>query len=104
MQGGAAHQLHIEVAQTERTLGRLTNGSEGFRHDLIEGFAVVDAFLELGGLAFELLVIEGRNLVFQRIGRLGDVLEFLDLSAFAHTQGFVNDIYHNHSLGVCVFP
>ena len=104
VQGGAAHQLHIEVAQSERTLGRLTNGSEGFRHDLIERFAVVDAFLELGGLAFELLVIEGRNLVFQRIGRFGDVLKFLDLSAFAHTQGFVNDIYHNHSLGVCVFP
>ena len=104
MQCRAAHELHVEVTQAQRALGGLAHGGEGFRHQLVEGLAIVETLLELGGLALELLVIERCNLVFQRIGCLSDKLKLLDLSAFAHSQSFVNDIYHNHSLCVCELP
>ena len=100
----AAHELHVEVTQAQCALRCLTHSGEGFRHQLVEGFAIVETLLELGGLALEFLVVKRRNLIFQRIGRLSDVLKLLDLSAFAHSQGFVNDIYHNHSLCVCELP
>ena len=99
-----AHELHVEVTQTQGALGRLTHGGEGFRHQLVERFAVVETLLELGGLSLKLLVVERCDLVLQRVGCLSDVLKLLDLSAFAHSQGFVNDIYHNHSLCVCELP
>ena len=104
VQRRAAHELHVEVTQAQRALGGLAHGGEGFRHQLVEGLAIVETLLELGGLALELLVIERCNLVFQRIGCLSDKLKLLDLSAFAHSQSFVNDIYHNHSLCVCELP
>ncbi len=104
MQRGATHELHVEVAQSEGTLGRLPHGGEGFRHELVEGLPVFDALLELGRLALQLLVVERGDLILQGVGRLGDVLELLELSPFAHAQGFVNDIYHNHSLCVWCFP
>ena len=104
MQGRTAHKLNVEVTQSQSTLGRFTHGRKGFRHDLVDVLAVVETFLELGGLAFELLVVEGRDLVLQGVGRLRDMLKLLDLSAFAHSQGFVNYIYHNHSLCVCELP
>ena len=101
VQRRATHELHVEVAQAQGALGCLAHGGEGFRHELVEGFAIVETLLELGGLALELFVVERCNLIFQRVGRLCYVLKLLDLSAFAHSQGFVNDIYHNHSLCVC---
>lgn len=57
-------------------------------------------FLELGGLPFELLVAHGHHLIFELVHGFGDVFELLDLATFAHTQGFVYDINHIHSLTV----
>ena len=94
VQGGAAHKLHVEVTLAEGALGHLAYGGEGLRHQLVQAFAVVDALLELGGLALEILIAECSDLVLQRVHGLGHALELLDLAAFAHTQGFVDDIYH----------
>ena len=84
MQCGAAHELHVEVAQAQGSLGRLTHGGEGFRHELVKGLAVFDTLLELGGLALELLVVKRRDLVLQGVRLFGHVLKLLDLSAFTH--------------------
>ena len=84
VQSGAAHELHVEVAQAQGSLGSFTHGGEGFRHELVKGLAVFDTLLELGGLALELLVVKRRDLVLQGVRRFGHVLKLLDLSAFTH--------------------
>jgi len=46
MQNHAAHQLHVEVALAQRALGRFPDGGERFRQDVLERFAVLQAFPE----------------------------------------------------------
>ena len=48
-----AHELDVEGAQAERALRRLTDGRERLEDELVQLLAVLQAFLELGGLALQ---------------------------------------------------
>ena len=54
----AAHDLDVEVAQTERALGGLADGGEGLGADVVELVAVGQQGLELVGLGPQALVGE----------------------------------------------
>jgi hypothetical protein len=56
----AAHHLDVEEADVHRALERLADGCIGLEEQLLERLAVVDALLELCGLAAEVVV---RNLL-----------------------------------------
>ena len=94
MQGGAAHELHVEVTLAEGALGDLAHGGERLGHDVVQALAVLDLLLELRGLGLQILVGKGGDLILQRVHGLGHVLQLLELVAFAHSQGFVNNIDH----------
>ena len=100
MQCRAAHELHVEVALAKRALRDLTHRGEGLGHDVVKRCAIVELLLELGGLALELFVAQRRDLVLEGVDLFGNVLKSLHLAAFAHTQGFIYDVYQFHSLGV----
>ena len=92
VQGGAAHELHVEVTLAEGALGDLAHGGERLGHDVVQALAVLDLLLELRGLGLQILVGKGGDLILQRVHGLGHVLQLLELVAFAHSQGFVNNI------------
>ena len=96
----ATHKLHVEVTLTQRALGHLSHRRESLRHQVVERLAVGQAFLELGGLPFELVIAHDHHLIFELVHGFGDVFELLDLATFTHTQGFVYDINHIYSLTV----
>ena len=58
VQGGAAHQLHIEVALAQRALGDLAHRGERLGHQAVKLLAVVQALLELAGLRLELVIAQ----------------------------------------------
>ena len=47
VQCGATHDLDVEVALAEHPLGRLADGRERLRHDVVERLALLEALLEL---------------------------------------------------------
>ncbi|MNF87046.1 hypothetical protein D3C84_695010 [compost metagenome] len=79
VQGHAADQLDVEVAHAHDALARFTRNGEGFRQQLIEGFTLCQARLELFGLGTQLVVGQGHHLLFERVDRLdslGHALHF----------------------------
>ena len=94
VQGSTAHELHVEVTLAKGALGDLAHGGERLGHDLVQALAVFDFLLELRGLGLQILVREGGDLVLQSVHGLGHVLQLLELVAFTHSQGFVNNIDH----------
>ena len=94
VQSGAAHELHVEVTLAKGALGDLAHGGERLGHDLVQALAVFDFLLELRGLGLQILVREGGDLVLKSVHGLGHVLQLLELVAFTHSQGFVNNIDH----------
>ena len=74
----AGHELDVEGADADRPLERLAHGGIRLEEDLLERLAVLDALLELGGLAAQLVVRERLELGLERadVGRLlGEPLE-----------------------------
>ena len=67
VQGHAADQLDIEVTHAHYALAGLAGHGEGFGQQLVERLAFGQAFLELCGLAPQLLVGEGHHLLFEGI-------------------------------------
>ena len=100
----AAHQLDIEMPLAQGALGNLTNRGEGFRHQGIEGFAVLQSLLELGRLRLELLIAHGRDLILEGVGRLGHPLKLANLTTLAHTEDLVQDCYHVALPTVLLWP
>ena len=58
VQGGAAHQLHVEVTLAKRALGDLAHRGERFGHQAVKLLPVVQALLELAGLRLELVIAQ----------------------------------------------
>ena len=56
VQGGAAHQLHVEVALADHPLGRLAADGERLEEQVVEVLAVVEALAELRRLGLEVVV------------------------------------------------
>ena len=91
MQGGAAHQLHIEVALPDRAAGGLAGHRERLGQQVVEGLAVGDSLAELDGLCGELLVGQVVDLWLEGVRQLGEVFELLELPAFAQVGDLVED-------------
>ncbi|CAM3719812.1 NAD-specific glutamate dehydrogenase [Tsukamurella strandjordii] len=86
VQGARTHDLHVVRLLPEHAPGRLTGGREGLGEDVVEGLAVVESLLELGGLGLEFLVGERLVLVVQALHVGGQTVEPLDHPAFAESQ------------------
>ena len=94
VQGRAAHELHIEMALPENALGSLAHRCECLRHEFIQALAILQLLLELSGLPLEFFVRKRRDLIFKSVHGLGDTLKLPDLTAFAHAQCLIDNIYH----------
>ncbi len=80
VQHHAADQLHVEMALTERPLGGLANGGEGFGDQIFERRAVLYAFLERLGAGAQSLVRELLDLRFESVDLSDDGWVFLELA------------------------
>ncbi len=86
MEDDAAHHLDVEEVDAHLAAVRLTHGRVGLEQDLLEGLPVLDALLELRGLAAQLVVGQLLELGPERrdVGRL--LGEPLDTPALADAQ------------------
>ena len=91
---GGAHDLHVEGPHAEHALARLADGGEGLRHDVVEGLAGVEALLELGGHAAELVVAHLDEVVLDGVDRLDDGFELSQDLALADAEQLVDDGRH----------
>lgn len=86
VEGGAAHDLHVEVPLVDDPPGRLAGDRERLGQQLVERLTVAVAGAELLGLRAELLVGQVFDLGRQRGNVVGDVLEPLDHATFTNTE------------------
>ena len=73
MQGGAAHELDIEVAHAEGTGRGFADGRESFGQQIVQLFAVLVAFAQTVSFFTELGVREGLEGALQGIDGIGIV-------------------------------
>ncbi len=73
MQGGAAHQLDVEVAHAQRAGGGFADGGERLGQEVVELLAVSVACAETVGLFAQFGVGEGLEGAFQGIDGIGIV-------------------------------
>ena len=92
VQRAAAHDLDVVVPLTEGALGRLADGGEGLREQLVEGLALGVPLLVLVGLRAQLGVAEVDEVVLERVDLDGDGLELLDHAAFAGAEDLVEEL------------
>ncbi len=73
VQGGAAHELDVEVAHAEGTGGGFADGREGLGQQIVQLLAVLVAFAQTVGFFTELGVREGLEGALQGINGIGIV-------------------------------
>ncbi len=95
---GAAHELDVEVALATDTDRSFTNGSEGLRHDRVEGLAVGDPCAELVGLFAELGIAECLKILFDEVDTVRDLLQFLQLRCGTDAA---QEVHESHSVSPC---
>ena len=83
---GAAHQLHVEVALTERPPAGLADGGERLGEEVVEVLAPLEAAPELVGLRAELLVGEALHVGLERVDLRDDRLQELEFPALARVE------------------
>ena len=67
VQHHAADELHVEVALAERALGRLADGRERGRKEIIEARASSDLTAEFFGARLEFVIAQTGDFVLQRV-------------------------------------
>ena len=90
------HQLNVEVAKTKSPLRRLSHCRERFWQKFIQGFTGCVTGTELLGFTSELFITEVRERIFQSIDCLRLGREFLQDSAFPHTEKALKYIRHKY--------
>ncbi len=78
MEDHAALELDVEVALAECALGSLAHRGEGFGLDVVQRFALGQAFAELGGLAAQFFVGKLGELRFERVDLRHRLVEAFD--------------------------
>ncbi len=86
VEGRAAHDLDVEVAEAERTAGRLADRGEGLGEEVVEGLAVGVALAQLDGLVLQLLVGEVREVLLELVHRLRVVLQLAERAPLADAK------------------
>ena len=86
MEDDRAHQLDVEGPLAEPALRSLAHGCEGLEEDLLERLAVLDALLELGRLAAQVVVRELLEVGLQARDVLSLAAQALETPAFADAQ------------------
>ena len=89
VQGRAAHQLDVEGALAERAPGRLANGGERLREDVVERLAVCQPLPELVGHRAQLVVAHRDELLLDGVDLLADPLELAQDLPFARAKDAV---------------
>lgn len=93
VEGEGRHELNIVGALTGSPADSVTDHSQGFGEEIVEGFAVLETFFELGGLARELFVPQFFNRIFKGVNLGDNWLEALELTGVPVEQ-FGQEIKH----------
>ena len=89
VQEDAAHQLHVEGAQTQRAARGLAAVGEGFGQHGVQAFAaLLHALLELGRLGLDPLVAQRRELRLQRVDLRHQRPHRFDLAVIRRPEDF----------------
>ena len=79
VQDGAAEELHIEMAHSERAARRLPTHRERLRHQVVERLALSGAFAQFPGSAGERRILDFAQLGFERADLRHERAESLQL-------------------------
>ena len=94
VQGGAAHELDIEVTQAQGPARCFAHGGEGFGKQGVEGLAVFVALLEPAGFLTQFGVCHLAELIGQLVDGIRVSAELLQSSAFTCAQKLLEEISH----------
>ena len=97
VQGGATHDLDVEVSLVQDPLGSFPYGGEGLRQQRVQRLAVVVALPEISGLPLQLIVRHRLVVILDRVDLLRDRLQLLQLAAFADVQHPVEQTHVRNS-------
>jgi hypothetical protein len=79
VQDHATQELDIEMAHAEHPLGGFAAHGESIGEDIVQGFALGQALLELGGLVQKLLVVERGHLGLENVDLVHEGVELFEL-------------------------
>ena len=94
VQGGAAHDLDVEVPLSERAAGSFADRGERLRQQVVEALAGRVTLLELIRLRPQLGVRQGLELGLDRVDLIGDRLELAKDLPLAGAHELVEDCGH----------
>ena len=98
VQRRAAHDLDVVVPLADDPLRGLAHRGEGLGHQVVEGLALLEPGLELGGHALQLGVAHLDEVVLDGVDRLGDRLQLTQDLAFADAEQSVENRRHVRAL------
>ena len=93
VQGGTTHDLDVEVTFVEHPLGGLAHRCVRLGKQMVEVLAVVEALLEVSGLATQLVITHGDVVVLDAVDLANDPVEATDDLAFSGVQCAVQQFH-----------
>ena len=94
MQGRSADDLDVVMALAQFPHGRLSDGGEGLRQKVIQGFAAFQPLAKLLGLGPQTVVVQLPEPRFQLVYVIPDGAQFLQCLIVGITQYFLKNSYH----------
>ena len=91
VQGGSAHQLHVEVALADDTHGGLAHDGEGLHGDVVEVGTVGESFAKCRCLGLQIGVAQPLHLGFEGVDVRHHALQGFELLSFASAEDAVED-------------
>ena len=103
MQGDAAHHLDVEGAHAQNAPRRLAHGREGLDQEVVQGFPLLQAILELLCFGLQLLVRQCLEVLLHGVHLRGQPIQLAQHPAFARAKDLVNN-RHEKLLTSCARP
>ena len=94
MQGYAADDLDVEVAQPDRADGRLAHGSERLGQEVVERLTLGMTLPEERRHPVELLVRHGLEARLELVHATSELLELLELAIRTHREDLGEEVGH----------
>jgi hypothetical protein len=98
VQNHAADQLHVEVPHSEDPFAGLPDNGKSLGKQIVELFALGEAFAEGNGLAAQFLVGEGGELLFKGVDACNTRLHPLDVALVLASDYFFNQRIDHYEL------
>ena len=94
VEGPTTHDLNVKVPKSQGPLRRFTDCGKGLGEQFLERFSLAIALTEVVGFFPEFFVTQAREVLFEVVDGLHDLVELTKDAPLAHAQDTLEDVCH----------